>query len=181
MKNPHVLAVCRSASHSMSKPSLDHITLLQSLGVEGDAHMGSTVRHRSRVAVDPSKPNLRQVHLIHSELFDELAIQGFNIFAGQLGENITTRDINLLQLSLGTRLEIGDQALIEVTGLRNPCVQLDGLEPGLMEAVLERNVQKGLLRKAGIMAIVIRGGIVKPQDTIKIQGPDGPHQPLKPV
>src|SRR5690242_15777233 len=131
-----VMAVSCSPTHTLSKPNQQSIRLLTGLGVEGDAHLGETVKHRSRVARDPSQPNLRQVHLIHAELHDELQAAGFTVSAGQMGENITTRGIDLLLLPTGTRLHFGNTAVIEVTGLRNPCTQLDDFQSGLMAAVL---------------------------------------------
>lgn len=173
-----VTAVSRSARHTFIKLPVDSIQLLAGLGVEGDAHMGTTVKHRSRVRVDPTEPNLRQVHLIHAELLDELNAQGFDVAAGQLGENITTRGIDLLGLPTGARLHLGDAAVLEITGLRNPCRQLDGLRPGLMKAVLGRNADGTLRRKSGVMAIVLSGGCVRTGDGIRIALPDGPHVPL---
>ena len=165
----------------MSKPSCERITLLAGLGVEGDAHMGETVRHRSRVAVDPNVPNLRQVHLIHSELHDELDAAGFDVAPGQMGENVTTRGVDLLGLPAGARLHLGAAALVELTGLRNPCTQLDGLRPGLMAATLDRDDEGKLVRRAGVMAIVLAGGDVAPGDAIRIELPPGPNRRLEPV
>jgi MOSC domain-containing protein YiiM len=165
----------------MSKPATESIRLLAGLGVEGDAHAGTTVKHRSRVAKDPLAPNLRQVHLIHAELFDDVATRGFTVKPGELGENMTTTGIDLLSLPRGTILQLGATATVEVTGLRNPCKQIDGLQEGLMEAVLERSPERGLIRKAGIMGIVISGGEVRAGDTITITLPPQPHEPLKPV
>ncbi|WP_220446520.1 MOSC domain-containing protein [Paenibacillus piri] len=161
--------------------SQSRIRLLAGLGVEGDAHLGRTVKHRSRVAADPTQPNLRQVHLIHGELHDELREAGFIVSPGQMGENITTRGIDLLALPTGTRLYIGETAEVEITGLRNPCDQLDRLQPGLMAAVLGRDEQGQLIRKAGIMGIVIAGGDVKPGDPIRIGLPTEPYRPLERV
>lgn len=175
-----VIAVAQSAKHTMSKPVRNSIHLIEGYGVKGDAHMGTTVKHRSRVRVDPTAPNLRQVHLIHGELFDELRTKGFDIAAGQMGENIATRGLDLLELPRGTRLHIGE-AVIEVTGLRNPCTQLNGIQAGLMEAVLERDPERGLIRKAGIMAIVVGSGDVRVGDSIRVEHPPTPHEPLKPV
>src|SRR5438067_5658836 len=155
-----VEAVSRSATHSLSKGNQAAIRLLEGLGVEGDAHAGTTVKHRSRVARDPSQPNLRQVHLIHAELHEELRGSGFHLSPGQMGENITTEGIDLLGLPTGTRLRLGDAALIEITGLRNPCAQLDQIQPGLMAAVLDRDAAGNLIRKAGVMAVVVSGGPV---------------------
>lgn len=173
-----VAAVSRSARHTFSKLPVDGIQLLAGLGVEGDAHMGTTVKHRSRVRVDPTEPNLRQVHLIHAELLDELNTQGFDVAAGQLGENVTTRGIDLLGLPRGARLHLGDATVLEITGLRNPCRQLDDLRPGLMKAVLDRNADGTLRRKSGVMAIVLSGGCVRAGDGIRLVLPDGPHVPL---
>ncbi|HET8523194.1 MAG TPA: MOSC domain-containing protein [Thermomicrobiales bacterium] len=176
-----VVAVSRSATHTMSKPTQTSIRLLSGLGVDGDAHAGVTVKHRSRVARDPTQPNLRQVHLIHAELHDELAVSGFAIVPGQMGENITTRGLDLLALPTGTRLHLGDEAVVEVTGLRNPCAQLDGIQPGLMAATLDRDEEGNLIRKAGVMGIVLNGGDIRPGDPIRVELPPGPHRPLAPV
>jgi MOSC domain-containing protein YiiM len=176
-----VAAVSRSPGHTLAKPNQDRIRLLVGLGVEGDAHAGATVKHRSRLARFASHPNLRQVHLIHAELHDELKARGFAVSPGQMGENVTTRGIDLLGLPTGARLRLGDTAVIEVTGLRNPCAQLDRIQPGLMAATLERDPNGNLVRKAGIMAIVLTGGEVQAADPIRIELPPEPHQPLTPV
>jgi MOSC domain-containing protein YiiM len=176
-----VLAVSFSSTHTFSKMNQESITLLTGLGVKGDAHLGKSVQHRSRVAADPSQPNLRQVHLIHSELHDELQFDGFNVSAGQMGENITTRAIDLLRLPTGTRLHLGAMAIVEVTGLRNPCTQLDGFQPGLMSAVLGRDENGNVIRKAGIMGIIVAGGEVKPGDPINVVLPAEPFRPLERV
>lgn len=176
-----VVAVCRGETHSFSKPAVDAICLVEGLGVEGDAHKGITVKHRSRVKKDPSQPNLRQVHLIHSELHDELAEKGFHILPGNMGENITTRGIDLLGLCQGARLMLGDEAVVEITGLRNPCSQLDNYLPGLTRAVLDRDGEGNLIRKAGVMGIVITGGMVRARDRIRIEWPNGERVPLEVV
>jgi MOSC domain-containing protein YiiM len=156
--------------------------LLEGLGVEGDAHAGVTVKHRSRVRRDPTAPNLRQVHLVHGELHDELRAAGFDVGPGDMGENVTTRGVDLLGLPAGTLLRLGSGgAVVEVTGLRNPCVQLDGFADGLMRAVLDRDADGGLVRKAGVMGVVRAGGAVRPGDGIAVELPAGPHQPLQPV
>jgi MOSC domain-containing protein YiiM len=176
-----VVAVSSSGAHTMRKGNQTEIRLLTGLGVEGDAHTGTTVKHRSRVARDPTQPNLRQVHLIHTELHNELRGQGYDLVPGQMGENVTTEGIDLLGLPTGARLRLGDEAVIEITGLRNPCAQLDGIQPGLMAATLDRDADGNLIRKAGIMGIVIAGGVVRPGDAIAIDLPPTPHQPLAPV
>jgi MOSC domain-containing protein YiiM len=176
-----VVTVNRDAAHAFSKPVQPSIRLLAGLGVEGDAHLGATVQHRSRVAVDPTQPNLRQVHLIHAELLDELRARGFAVSAGQMGENVTTRGLDLLGLPTGARLHLGMAAVVEVTGLRNPCKQLDRFQPGLMAAVLGRNEQGRLVRKAGIMGVALSGGEVRPGDPIRVELPPEPHRTLEPV
>jgi MOSC domain-containing protein YiiM len=176
-----VTAVSRSATHTMSKPNEPAIRLLVGLGVEGDAHNGQTVKHRSRVRRDPSRPNLRQVHLIHAELHDELLAGGFDVQPGQMGENVTTRGLDLLALPTGTRLHLGDAAVIELTGLRNPCVQLDEIANGLMAATLDRDEQDNLVRKAGVMSVVLAGGEVRAGDPIRVELPAGQHRSLGPV
>lgn len=173
-----VLAVSCNATHTFSKQNQQRIQLLAGLGVEGDAHLGKTVKHRSRVAIDPTQPNLRQVHLIHAELHEELQSAGFQVSAGQMGENITTRGIDLLALPTSTRLHLGDSAVVEVTGLRNPCLQLNHFQEGLMEAVLDRDEHGKLVRKAGVMGIVLVGGEVRPNDPIRVELPPAPYQPL---
>jgi MOSC domain-containing protein YiiM len=174
-------AVSRSDGHTFGKTNRDAIRLLAGLGVEGDAHLGVTVKHRSRVARDPTQPNLRQVHLVHAELHDELGAAGFVVKAGEMGENVTTRGIDLLALPVGARLHLGGAAVVEVTGLRNPCVQLDRFQPGLMAAVLDRDEHGGLIRKAGVMGIVVAGGDLRPGDSVRVELPPGPHRPLEPV
>ena len=176
-----VVAVSRSASHHFSKPNELWIRLVAGLGVDGDAHSGRTVKHRSRVARDPSQPNLRQVHLLHTELLSELQSKGFAISAGQIGENVLTEGVDLLGLSTGTRLYLGAGAVVELTGLRNPCGQLDRFRKGLMAAVLDRDAGGGLVRKAGVMGVVLKGGEVRPGDPIGVEPPEGAYRPLTPV
>jgi MOSC domain-containing protein YiiM len=176
-----VVAVSRGDRHGPGKANQPLIRLVAGLGVEGDVHAGATVKHRSRVARDPAQPNFRQVHLIHAELFDELATGGFNIKPGAMGENITTRDVDLLGLPAGALLCLGASAVVEVTGLRNPCHQLDEMQPGLMQACLGRDAKGEPVRKAGVMGVVIVGGEVHPGDRVAVSLPAGPHRPLKPV
>ena len=164
-----VVAVSLDAVHQFSKPVQKSIRLLAGLGVEGDAHLGVTVQHRSRVAKDPTRPNLRQVHLIQEELLDGLRADGFQVEPGAIGENFTTRGINLLALPQGARLHIGDAAVVGVTGLRDPCRQLNDYQPGLMAAVLDRDGQGNLVRKAGIMGIVLAAGDVRAGDSIRVE------------
>jgi MOSC domain-containing protein YiiM len=176
-----VASVSKGAGHAFSKQPCEEIRLVAGLGVDGDAHSGATVKHRSRVARDPSQPNLRQAHIIHTELFDELAQRGFNVGAGDLGENITSQGVDLLALPCGARLHIGAEAVVEVTGLRNPCKQINVFQPGLINAVLDRAADGGLVRKAGVMGVVIVGGVIRPGDIIRITPPEGPFQRLEPV
>ena len=176
-----VVAVSLRPDHHFSKTPSPGIRLLTGLGVTGDAHMGATVKHRSRVRKDPTQPNLRQVHLIHAELFDELRTRGFAVKPGELGENVTTSGIDLLALPAGTRLHLGESAVVEITGLRNPCAQIDDFQQGLMMATLDRDADDNLVRKAGIMSIVTAEGDVRPGDSIRLELPDTPHRPLLPV
>jgi len=176
-----VIAVSARASHNPSKEARESIRLLAGLGVEGDAHAGETVQHLSRVRADPTQPNLRQVHLIHSELHDELREQGFEVGPGVMGENVTTQGVNLLGLPTGTTLRLGNEAVVEVTGLRNPCKQLNTIQPGLMNAVLDRDVDGNLIRKSGVMGVVLASGEVRPGDAIEVDLPAEPHHPLEKV
>ncbi len=176
-----VEAVSSGTSHGIGKENEDAIRLVVGLGVEGDVHAGATVKHRSRVRRDPTQPNLRQVHLIHAELHEELAGQGFRVGPGQMGENVTTRGVDLLGLPGGTRLRLGREAIVEITGLRNPCKQLEELGSGLMEAVLDRDADGELVRKSGVMGVVLAGGEVKPGDPIEVELPAQPHVALAPV
>ncbi|MBV8121329.1 MAG: MOSC domain-containing protein [Alphaproteobacteria bacterium] len=173
-----VAAVSRSPRHTLVKSNEAGIQLVAGLGVAGDAHQGATVKHRSRVARNPADPNLRQVHLIHAELHDALRQAGFDVKPGQMGENITTLGVGLLGLAAGTRLHIGKNAVVEVTGLRNPCAQLDKIQQGLMAATLDRDAEGRLVRKAGIMGVVLVGGEVRPGDPIRVEPPPPPHRPL---
>ena len=175
MQKGLVKAVSKSQSHTFNKFNCDRIFLLKGLGVEGDAHMGEKVKHRSRVAKDPNQPNLRQVHLIHAELFEELAKKGFQVSNGQMGENITTYGIDLLSLPKDSILYIGPSAKVQVTGLRNPCKQIDSIQNGLMQAVLDKDESGNLIRKSGIMGIVLEEGAVKPNDEITVVLPSEPH------
>lgn len=176
-----VLAVHAKGTHSFSKESRPHIDLVAGHGVFSDAHYGTTVKHRSRVAQDPTQPNLRQVHLMHGELFAELAIKGYAVAPGQMGENITTDGLDLLALSEGTILRIGSTVRLQLTGLRNPCAQIETFMPGLLAAVLDRSANGELIRKSGVMSIVLDSGRVQPGDAIAIEHPPGPHAPLRPV
>ena len=175
-----VVAVASSGAHRFSKDLQPEIMLEAGLGVRGDAHRGVTVKHRSRVRQDPTQPNLRQVHLIATELHDELAAKGFRVGPGSMGENVTTRGLDLLALPRGTLLHMGD-AVVEVTGLRNPCAQLNGHQPGLMNAVLDRAPDGSLLLRAGIMGVVRRGGAVRPGDAVSAALPLLPHEALQRV
>ncbi|WP_406396085.1 MOSC domain-containing protein [Streptomyces sp. NBC_00887] len=179
--NSTVVAVSSNGVYSFTKPNRDSVTLLTGLGVEGDVHAGVTVKHRSRVAQDPTQPNLRQVHLIHQELFAELREAGFDVAPGDLGENVTTGGIDLLALPVGTLLHLGDEAVVEVTGLRNPCLQIDHFQDGLLKQVVGRDEDGGIVRKAGIMGTVRVGGVVRPGDPVRTELPAEPHRPLERV
>ena len=172
-----VTAVSRDTGHNFTKPNVDSIELIAGLGVKGDAHLGETVQHLVRVREDPTRPNMRQVHLIHGELHDELKHQGFSIGPGDIGENITTRGIDLLSLPRGTRLHVGRDAVVEVTGLRTPCKQIERYRPGLLAAV-SQDANGNVFFKSGIMGIVLNGGVVKAGDAIRVELPPEPHQKL---
>ena len=174
MKEAKVIAVSKSDAHTFNKYNCEKITLLEGLGIKGDAHLGTFVKHRSRVKKDPTTPNLRQVHLIHNELFDELSEKGFDVVPGQMGENITTIGLELLTLPKDTILKIGSAEIV-ITGLRNPCSQLESIQKGLMKALLGRDEQDNLIRKAGIMGTVQSGGDISPGDTITVMLPPRPH------
>lgn len=176
-----VAAVSSSGGHTFGKPNRESVTLLAGLGVEGDAHAGVTVKHRSRVAQDPTQPNLRQVHLIHEELFAQVGAAGFRVAAGELGENITTRGVDLLGLPVGALLRLGGEAVVEVTGLRNPCAQIDGFQAGLLKQVVGRDAGGAVVRRAGVMGVVRVGGVVRPGDAITVELPAGPHRALERV
>lgn len=176
-----VVAVHRSDSHGFSKPSVDAVELIAGIGIEGDAHAGAQVKHRSRVAVDPTQPNLRQVHLMHTEIFDHVGANGFTVESGDLGENITTADIDLLALPVGTTLAVGPDALITLTGLRNPCGQINAFSDGLLKQLVFRNDEGDTVRLGGVMTVVVRGGTVRPGDTITVGLPPEPHHALERV
>jgi len=176
-----VVAVSAKAKHGVDKANRDVVRLIAGEGIEGDAHCGVTVKHRSRWRKDPTQPNIRQVHLLHAELHEELAAKGFAVTPGLMGENITTRGVDLLGLPRGAIVRLGAQAVVEVAGLRNPCYQLDELQPGLMAACLEKTADGELIRKAGVMSIVLTGGEVRAGDRIAVELPGGPHEALKPV
>ena len=170
-----VIAVHRSEGHAFSKTSEESVTLLEGLGVEGDAHAGMTVQHRSRVAADPTQPNLRQVHLLHAELLEDLGV-----LPGALGENVTTRGVDLLGLSVGALLHLGNAAVVEVTGLRNPCWQIDNYRHGLLKEVVGVRDDGSVERRAGIMGVVRTGGVVRPGDQIVVAAP-AVHVPMEKV
>ena len=178
---PQVVTTHRNHEHAFSKTTSLAIELVPGYGVRGDAHFGMTVKHRSRVAKDPTQPNLRQVHLLHEELLAEIAEHGGQVLPGQLGENITTRGINLLALGRGARLKIGANAVVEITGLRNPCSQIENFQAGLLSVVIGRAPDGSLIRKAGVMAIVLTGGFVQPGDEIEVLHEPAEHTPLSPV
>ncbi len=179
--SPQVAAVHSSTEHAFSKDRCDEIDLIAGLGVRGDAHLGAQVQHRSRVATDPTQPNLRQVHLIHAELFEYALTKGFRVRPGDLGENVTTQGIDLLSLPRGSTLRLGGDALLAVTGLRNPCRQIDDFQNGLLQAVRYRDAAGKLVKLAGIMAVVVGGGIVRAGDAIDVALPPEPHHPLEGV
>ncbi|KQR44797.1 molybdenum cofactor biosysynthesis protein [Frigoribacterium sp. Leaf164] len=181
MTRASVVSVSRDSAHRFSKPVVDEITLVAGLGVEGDAHSGTTVQHRSRVRRDPSQPNLRQVHLMHEEVLEEARSAGLDVSPGEMGENVTTRGVDLLGLPTGTRLRLGAEAVVEVTGLRNPCTQIEGFEPGLLKQMVGRGRDGQVERRAGVMSVVLVGGTVRAGDEVVVELPAGEPLPLQPV
>ncbi|RUR00942.1 MOSC domain-containing protein [Labedella endophytica] len=176
-----VLSVNLDRGHHFSKHPAEEVLLVEGIGIEGDAHAGETVQHLSRKRWHKDEPNLRQVHLIHRELFDELATEGFEVGAGDLGENVTTEGVDLLGLPRGTVLHLGDEAAVEITGLRNPCVQIDRFQQGLLKAVVRTDEDGAVERRTGVMAVVRAGGTVRPGDTLRIELPAQPHESLTTV
>lgn len=176
-----VVALHLTEAHDFSKHAVKEVELVAGVGVAGDAHAGPLVQHRSRVAADPNQPNLRQVHLIASELFEVLAAAGHQVAPGELGENITTGGVDIHDLAVGSVLRFGETALVAVTGLRNPCAQIEAFQPGLLKLVSYRDGAGVLVRRAGIMGVVVLGGVVRIGDDIAIQPPPGPPRPLAPV
>jgi MOSC domain-containing protein YiiM len=173
-----VVSVSCDDRHAFSKPRCDHIRLIAGLGVEGDSHAGVTVQHLSRIKRDPTTPNLRQVHLIHAELHDDMSADGFHVLPGEMGENVTTRGVDLLGLPLDSRLHLGAQAIVEIKGLRNPCYQIDDFQKGLLKECLDKDADGNLIRKAGVMGVVIAGGEIRPGDAIRVELPAGSHVKL---
>jgi MOSC domain-containing protein YiiM len=176
-----VVGVSSKETHGVKKLPREEIVLVEGHGVQGDFHAGAFVRHRSRAARDPAQPNLRQVHLMHAELFDELAPLGIQVRPGDMGENITTRGLPILELALGSRLHLGDEAVVEVTGCRNPCAQLNTIDARLLAQVAQKAADGSIVRKAGIMAIVVASGVVRPGDPIRVEVPAGAAGPLEPI
>ncbi|MDM4764349.1 MOSC domain-containing protein [Galbitalea sp. SE-J8] len=175
-----IVAVSRDGAHRFSKTPVESIELVEGLGVRGDAHFGATVQHRSRVRRDPTQPNLRQVHLIHGELLDDVAAAGFAVEPGELGENITTRGIALLDLPRDTELAVGT-ARVRVTGLRNPCLQIDAFSDGLLREIVGRDASGNVVRKGGVMAVVIASGVVRAGDPVRVVSTPAQSLPLEPV
>jgi MOSC domain-containing protein YiiM len=178
---PVIVALARDGGHRFSKLPAQELTLIAGQGVEGDAHCSVTVKHRSRVARDPTQPNLRQVHLIGVELLEEVTAKGLPVVPGEMGENVTLRGLDLLALPRGAVLHLGREAVLEITGLRNPCAQIDSFRPGLLAEMLPRGPDGQVIRRAGVMAIVLTGGVVRVGDTVDVVLPPAPHQPLIPV
>ena len=176
-----VVSLSKDQNHRFSKVTCDSVRFIENLGIEGDAHCGETVKHRSRVKVDPTQPNLRQVHLIQSELISELKSKGFRVAAGLMGENVLTQGIDLLSLPRNSLLKLGNNVVLRVTGLRNPCAQLDDFQKGLTQAVLEKDFDGNIVRKAGIMAVVAKGGVVGLGDPIIVDLPNKPYEKLERV
>ena len=182
MMMPHVVAVSRKETHSFSKEPRASIVLIAGEGVEGDAHRGRTVQHLYRVRKDPTAPNLAQVHLFAEEMLEELRAKDFAVEAGELGENLLTHGIDLLALPEGTLLAVGDEVVLEVSGMRTPCAQIDAFRAGLQQHLWGDVLPDGKrARRAGIMSVVRMGGVVRLGDGIRVELPAEPHRPLRPV
>ena len=178
MSTATVIAVASDKEHNFSKVTKPVITLIAGFGVEGDAHAGKTVQHLWDKERTPDAPNLRQVHLVHEEIFTELAEQGFNVSPGDIGENIVTRGIDLLKFPLGTLLEFESGAVVELTGLRDPCRKINKIQDGLIHKFVYKNDEGKRSVKSGVMSIVLKGGEIRPKDSITVILPDSPHEPL---
>ena len=177
-----VVAVSRAPLHGFAKQVQPSIRLLAGEGVEGDAHRGTTVQHLYQVRRDPTRPNLCQIHLFAEEKLEELAAAGFALGPGEMGENVLTRGIDLLCLPQRTRVRLGAEAMVEITGLRTPCSQIDGYRAGLQKFLWgPRDAQGKRERRAGVMAVVVAGGEVAPGDHIFVELPPEPHLALGPV
>jgi MOSC domain-containing protein YiiM len=168
-----VVAVSIDGKHRFSKTPRLSVSLTKGHGIEGDAHYGPLVQHRCLARRAPTAANLRQVHLIPSELFDALRTRGFEVRPGNLGENITTLGLDLECLPLGTMLRLGASAIVRLTGLRTPCILIDRFEAGLKDEL--RGGLLGPRFRAGVMAIVSDGGEVSPGDLIRAVLPAPPH------
>ena len=173
-----VVAVSKDEYHRFSKVPCTQITLIKGVGVRGDTHSGVTVQHLFAVEQDPRQPNLRQVHLLQQEFLDQARDQGYELTPGDLGENILTDDLDLVGLWQDTLLHIGSQAVVRVSGLRNPCAQIDSFRPGLLQVAVRRDLKGDVVRKAGIMGVVTTGGVVHPGDEIEVEWPAQPHRRL---
>jgi MOSC domain-containing protein YiiM len=176
-KESSVVAVHRKEEYGVFKEIQESVHLVKGFGVQGDAHMGTLVQHRYNKKQNPNQPNLRQVHLIQAELFDDLKELGLIVKPGEMGENITTRNIDIINLPLDTKLHLGDSAILQLTGLREPCGQLNTVQKGLKNAVLDESGKS----RVGVMSVVLRGGAVKADDLIRVELPSEPHQDLQPV
>lgn len=181
MNRAMVESVHRSESHDFTKATVEEVVLVAGVGIEGDAHAGATVQHVSRKKKDADRPNLRQVHLVSAELHEELVADGFDLDHGGFGENLVTRGIALGDLPVGTTLALGDDAIIVLTGLRDPCAQIDRHREGLRAAVAFDPGEGPKLFRDGAMAMVVRGGVVRTGDPIGVALPPEPHHPMRKV
>jgi MOSC domain-containing protein YiiM len=168
-KSGSVLAVCFNPQPGLPKPQASRITLIEDWGVQGDYHAGKTIRHRYLARKDPTRPNNRQVLLVDTVIHKMVREKGIQLAPGDLGENILVEGIDLMALPVGTRLQVGS-AILELTEIRDPCSQLDGVHPGLHRAV-EIHTADGIQSQAGMLGVIIRGGIVRPEDTVQVIRP----------
>jgi len=175
-----VVGLARDGRNGFSKSAMDTICLIQGQGVEGDAHSGPFVRHRYLARRQPRLPNLRQVHLIPSELFEALRNAGYDLHPGDLGDNIATAGLDLETLPMGALLDLGSEACIELTGLRTPCVLIDRFRTGLKRQMVCSEPVAPRFR-CGVMSIVRTGGRLAVGDPIRVRLPPKPWTDLPAV
>jgi hypothetical protein len=168
-----VVAVCCNPEPGLPKPVVDAVHLIENWGVEGDYHAGSLVRHRYLAKKDPNRPNLRQALLVDAAVFVELARQDIHIGPGTMGENITIEGIDVMQLLEGTHLAIGS-TIVEVMERRNPCYQLNGIDPRLLKAVVKKQPEQTIF-KAGMMTRILQSGWVCAGDLVEVLPPADPN------
>jgi MOSC domain-containing protein YiiM len=168
-----VIAVCQKTEPGLPKFEAEAIQLIEDFGVSGDYHAGKLIRHRYWAAKDPTHPNHRQVLLVDTSIYADLASQGIALKPGMLGENVVVDGIQVMTLAVGARLQLGD-ALLELTEVRNPCYQLNEMHPDLLEAV-KPEVDGQPRRNAGMFARILTGGWVRPGNPVLVLSEQTPR------